>query len=165
MNLALSEMDETNARSILGWQYDGPYSFYNPNPSELERDLQTLTNPNNLYYAITKGDGILVAYYCFGREAQVTGGDYSDNALDIGCGVRPDLTGRGFGHAVINAGLSFGLYKFAPRAFRAAVAVFNQRALRLCEKTGFSPLQTFRRETDEREFVIMIRERKLCYLP
>ena len=66
MNLTFSQMDETSARAALTWRYDEPYSFYNPNPAELEQDVQTLTDPANLYYAITDEAGALVAYYCFG---------------------------------------------------------------------------------------------------
>lgn len=157
MNLTFSQMDETSARAALTWRYDEPYSFYNPNPAELEQDVQTLTDPANLYYAITDEAGALVAYYCFGRDAQVTGGDYSDDALDIGGGVRPDLTGRGLGPVIIQAGINFGQHKFAPRGFRVTVAAFNQRALSSCERIGFSPVQTFRRGQDEREFVILLR--------
>jgi ribosomal-protein-alanine N-acetyltransferase len=157
MNLMFGRMDEANARAVLTWRYDAPYSFYNPNPAELGKDLQVLTDPNNQYYAITDVEGALVAYYCFGREAQVAGGDYSDDALDVGGGVRPDLTGRGLGFAVIHAGLSFGQHKFAPRAFRVTVAAFNKRALRVCEKTGFLPVQTFSRAHDERKFLILLR--------
>ncbi len=157
MNLTFSQMDEASARAVLTWRYDEPYSFYNPDPAGSEKDLKVLADPNNLYYVATDEDGDLVAYYCFGREAQVMGGDYSDEALDIGGGVRPDLTGRGLGSTVIAAGLNFGRDTFAPRAFRVTVAAFNRRALRLCEKLGFSPGQRFRREEDGREFIVLTR--------
>lgn len=157
MELIISRMDEVSARTVLTWRYDGPYSFYNPDPAESGNDLRVLTDPGKLYYAATDGDGGLVAYYCFGREAQVAGGDYSADALDVGGGVRPDLTGRGLGPAVIRAGLDFGRRNFAPRAFRVTVAAFNRRALRLCEKMGFSPAQRFRREQDQRRFVVLVR--------
>lgn len=150
-------MDEARARAILAWRYDGPYSLYNPNPAEAEKDLQVLTDPANRYYAATDERGALIAYYCFGEDARVAGGDYSDEALDIGGGVRPDLTGRGMGSAIIRAGISFGQRNFSPDAFRATVAAFNLRALRVCEKTGFSPVHTFSRADDKREFVILLR--------
>jgi [ribosomal protein S18]-alanine N-acetyltransferase len=156
MNFTISQMDQTNARSILTWRYDEPYSFYNPNPVELGKDLQVLINPTNLYYAVSDECGALVAYYCFGREAQVSGGHYSDDALDIGGGIRPDLTGRHFGPAILHAGLSFAQDRFAPRAFRVTVAAFNQRALKLCKRAGFVPMQIFSRDADEVVFVILL---------
>ena len=152
-----SQMDEAKARAILAWHYEEPYSFYNPNPAELEKDLQVLTDPDNQYYALSDENGALVAYYCFGREAQVIDGDYSDEALDIGGGVRPYLTGCGFGSTFMHAGLNFGQDKFAPRTFRITVAAFNHRALRLCEKMGFLAVQRFRREQDGREFIVLTR--------
>lgn len=158
MNLILTEMDEKNARAVLGWRYDEPYSFYNPKTADLEKDLQTLTGLDNFYYAMTDETGGLVAYFCFGREAQVAGGDYAADALDIGCGVHPELTGRGFGSNIINAGINFALNKFAPSAFRATVAAFNRRALNLCKRAGFSPVKTFERAEDGREFIILWRK-------
>ncbi len=150
-------MDEASARAILTWRYDEPYTFYNPNPAESEKDVRALTDPANLYYALADESGALVAYNCFGREARVAGGDYGDDALDIGGGVRPDLTGRGLGSTVVAAGLNFGRDEFAPRAFRVTVAAFNRRALRLCEKVGFSTRQRFRRGDDGVEFIVLTR--------
>jgi [ribosomal protein S18]-alanine N-acetyltransferase len=156
MKLSFTEMDETNARKILAWRYAEPYSCYNPNRSDLENDLQILTAPQNLYYAMSDENGVLAAYVCFGQEARVAGGSYTEDALDIGCGARPDLTGRGFGSSVIQAGIGFAQDKFAPRAFRATVAAFNQRALKLCERAGFAIVRTFRRAEDETEFIILL---------
>jgi len=77
MHLRLNQMDDTSARAILGWRYEEPYSFYNPNPAEVEKDLEGLINPRNLYFAAIDERDLLVAYYCFGPEARVPGGDYS----------------------------------------------------------------------------------------
>ena len=151
-------MDDTSARAILRWRYEEPYALYNANPAEMEKDVKVLTDPSNFYYAITDETGALVAYYCFGREAQVPGGDYRADALDVGGGIRPDLTGHGLGPVVIHAGLEFGRRKFAARAFRVTVVAFNQRALRVCEKVGFLPAQRFQREHDGREFIILMQE-------
>jgi GNAT superfamily N-acetyltransferase len=79
------------------------------------------------YYAATDEQGTLVGFFCFGAPAQVPGGQlcglYADDALDIGLGVRPDLTGRRLGREFLTAGLDFARRRFAPAPFRlAAVA-------------------------------------------
>lgn len=157
MKLTFNEMDEAAALAVLSWRYTEPYDFYNPHPAEQEKDIQELVNPSHLYYTTTDEDGLLVAYFCFGREAQVPGGDYNPEALDIGCGLRPDLTGHGLGPVMIRAGLDFGRQKFSPQAFRTTVAAFNRRAMRACEKAGFLPVQGFQSAVDGTEFVILMR--------
>ncbi|HET8626173.1 MAG TPA: GNAT family protein, partial [Thermomicrobiales bacterium] len=80
--------------------------------------------------------------------------------LDVGLGMRPDLTGRGLGLAFVRAGLDFARARFAPRRFRLSVAAFNRRAIAVYERAGF------RREgaivvdgpDGGREFAIMSRD-------
>ncbi len=72
------------------------------------------------------------------------GGVYEDpSALDVGIGLRPDLTGRGMGTSVLEAILAFAQERHAPTGFRATVAAFNERSLRVCEKVGFRRDRTF----------------------
>ena len=158
MLLTFQLMDEASARATLEWRYDTPYDLYNIAPDDAEKEMQLLLDPQNAYYTITDEHGHLVAYCCFGLDGQVAGGDYSAAALDIGLGVRPDLTGQGRGLTYVNAVLDFARRTFPPTAFRVTVAEFNKRALRVWEKAGFRPVQTFQRETDGRPFVVLIRE-------
>ncbi len=157
MVLNFSPIDETSARNILAWRYEPPYDFYNSSGS-VDADLPTLLDPHNFYYALTNEQTELVAYLCFGQDAQVPGGDYRSDALDVGGGLRPDLTGHGFGSTLITAGLDFARSSFSPSAFRATVAAFNERALRVCQKAGFQAVQNFKSCADGKEFVVLLRE-------
>lgn len=158
MVLNLRPIDEADARAILAWNYEQPYDIYNASPSSIEEDVQMLLDPRNSYYATTNEQNDLVAFHCFGQDAQVPGGNYSADALDVGVGLRPDLTGQGFGLMLVTAGLEFASSIFAPPAFRVTVAAFNQRALRVWYETGFHDVQSFKSRSDGREFVILIRE-------
>jgi ribosomal-protein-alanine N-acetyltransferase len=158
MPLTFQPMDEANACAIPEWRYDEPYDIYNIAPNDVEKEMQFFLDPQNVYYTITDEHGDLVAYCCFGLDGQVPGGDYSAVALDIGLGVRPDLTGQGRGLAYVNAVLDFARRTFMPNAFRVTIAEFNKRALRVWEKAGFRPVQTFQRETDGKAFVVLMRE-------
>ena len=64
-------------------------------------------------------------------------------ALDVGLGMRPDLTGRGLGEEFVHAGLRFARETYSPPAFRLTVATFNQRAIRVYERAGFETVETF----------------------
>ena len=132
------------AREILGWRYEPPYDFYNPGAGIDEEDLAaTFLNPDYHYYVVLDAHGALIAYCCFGEDARVAGGDYTADALDMGGGWRPDLTGRGLGPQVMRAAMEFARSVFAPRVFRTTVAAWNVRALRACMRVGYRPAATF----------------------
>jgi [ribosomal protein S18]-alanine N-acetyltransferase len=157
MILNFRSIDEADARAILKWNYEPPYDFYNASSSSIEEDLRTILDPQNCYYAIADDRNDLVAFYCFGRDARVPGGDYSPPALDLGSGLRPDLTGQGWGLTLVSAGLEFASRTFAPPAFRVTVAAFNKRALRVYHKANFHDTQSFYR-ADGRKFIVLLRE-------
>ncbi|KAF3890613.1 MULTISPECIES: GNAT family N-acetyltransferase [Nostocales] len=151
-------MNEANARIILTWRYDEPYDFYNPNPTGIEENVRQFLDSTNAYYTITNSGGDLTAYCCFGRDARVSGGDYTIAALDVGFGMCPSLTRRGVTLRVIDAVLNYGKSTFAPALFRVTVAEFNLQALRICEKAGFQPVQKFQRDFDSKAFVVLTKK-------
>jgi RimJ/RimL family protein N-acetyltransferase len=149
-------MAEADARSMLRWRYEPPYDIYNLESEDVEADVQFLIDPRNRYYTITDQQDNMVAFCCFGLDARVPGGDYREEALDIGLGVRPDLTGQGHGHQYARAVVGFARRELRAVAFRVSVAAFNLRALRVWEKAGFRPASTFARETDGMAFVLLM---------
>ncbi|CAA9587940.1 MAG: hypothetical protein AVDCRST_MAG88-4296 [uncultured Thermomicrobiales bacterium] len=153
-------MTEPDARAVAAWRYEGPYALYNADPARLDETLRALLAPRNHYYAVRTTEDGLVGTFCFGPDAQVPGGDYDDlDALDIGLGLRPELTGRGLGEAFLLAGLAFAREQFvpAPTRFRLTVATFNRRAIRVYEHAGFRPTHRFVRPSDGHEFLQMDR--------
>jgi [ribosomal protein S18]-alanine N-acetyltransferase len=157
MSLIFRPMDEANARAFISWRYDPPYDFYNIPASAIE-SVSFFIEPHNAYYSISNEQGTLEAFCCFGADAQVPGGDYSTDALDVGWGLRPDLTGQGHGSVYVAAILAFAQQKFAPARLRTTVAEFNRRSRRVCEKAGFHQVQVFSASTDGRRFMILTRE-------
>lgn len=154
MQLTFEPMSEQAAREIVGWRYGGEYSLYD---DAGEEDVKLFADPDNRYAAIYDGD-LLVGYYCLGEDAQVPGGDYAADALDVGMGLHPDLTGRGLGAAILAAVLDHVREQQAVAAFRATVAAFNRRAQRLCQRVGFEVVNQFTSTVGNRlEFVLMIK--------
>jgi RimJ/RimL family protein N-acetyltransferase len=154
-------MDEASAREILTWRYEPPYDIYNANADKAEPFVQALLDPAYAYHTIADEHGDLVGYCCFGADARVPGGDYDADALDIGLGMRPDLTGQGHGLAFFETIADFARRTFAPRALRVTVATFNQRAIRVYEKAGFERKQAFQRSGDGMAFEILVRQSDL----
>lgn len=152
------QMDEDSAREIVSWQYEAPYDIYNSAPDRIEESVQGYLDPANKYFTIWSTADALIGFRCFGADARVPGGDYGAEALDMGGGLKPDLTGRGLGAGFMEAAMEFAHRHFAPVAFRATVAAFNKRALRVCEKIGYKQASVFVSTHSGKEFVILIKD-------
>jgi len=153
MKLTICPLTKRHAQAMLTWCYPEPYNLYNPVNSQ--ETLTTWLNPTNQYRAILNDRHRLVAFCCFGNEAQVLGGNYETEALDIGLGVHPNLTGQGQGRVYVQSVLKFAIAQFDPVAFRVTVAQFNQRALRVWHQVGFQHQQTFCKVATHLQFTIL----------
>jgi ribosomal-protein-alanine N-acetyltransferase len=80
------------------------------------------------YYAVRDETDDLVVFFGFAAH---------HDGVKFGLGLRPDLTGKGWGEACAKAGLEFAGNFFTPRRFLVQVAKFNRRAIRVYEKMGF----------------------------
>lgn len=148
-------LDTNAAQQMLRWSYEAPYDLYNVDTTDEQNEIDFLTNPAHRYFSIWQR-GVLVGFCCFGAEARVPGGDYTDDALDVGMGMRPDLTGQGNGSQYIQAVLNFARVEFEPVQLRATVVAFNERAQRACKKAGLQVTQTFLHAKNQRRFVVLV---------
>jgi RimJ/RimL family protein N-acetyltransferase len=155
--LTLASITADDVYAVAGWRYEPPYDFYNleiPSRDNVASFLDTQRG----YCRITNEAGELVGFCCFGSDAQVPGGDYQHPALDIGLGVRPDLTGRGRGIYYVNAVIAYAERMMPSERYRVTIACFNERAQRVWHKAGFRTVQKFHRDFDGVPFMILIRE-------
>src|SRR5947209_8693053 len=137
VSMEMHPMTEVDAREIALWDYPSPYDLYNLDSDEIEDHVAALVDPENRYYSVRDKEGTLVAFICYGADARVPGGDYSGDALDVGCGLWPDLTGQGLGPNVIRTAAEFGRKTWHPSRFRATIAAFNERAQKAAQRVGF----------------------------
>lgn len=122
------------------WHYNDEYSFYNME-SDLE-DLVLFLNPNergNSTFTVKKDDAI-IGFFSF---TQV-----NNHTIDIGLGMKPDLTGAGHGKNFLKAGLEFAKETYSPQKITLSVATFNQRAIKVYQKVGFQKGNTFMQNTN-----------------
>jgi ADP-ribose pyrophosphatase YjhB (NUDIX family)/RimJ/RimL family protein N-acetyltransferase len=159
LTFSFSHMDDASAREALSWRYEAPYAVYNTTPEAVEAAVQGMLDPENGYTSLRDDDGELVAFCCFGPDAQVPGGDYGAPALDIGLGVRPDLTGRGLGSQFAEAVLEYAEFRDPRGSFRVTIAEFNTRAQRVWHRAGFRPAEAFARTGDGMPFLILVHDR------
>jgi [ribosomal protein S18]-alanine N-acetyltransferase len=132
-----------------------PHDFYNPDENSIEDFVDGLLNPDFHFFSIWDQRDQLIGYCCFGEDARVLGGDYSDDALDIGGGLRPDLTGQGMGAPFIGSVFDFSIARFSPHTFRTTIAAFNLRARKVCEKIGCVQSSRFFNTQLDQSFVIL----------
>lgn len=158
MQFAFLPMTDGYAREIVAWRYPAEYDLYNTDPMHVSEDVRALTDPANAYYAVWDEEFGLFGFCCFGKDAQVPGGDYGADALDVGLGMRPDLAGQGKGTAFLQAILEFADAEMGPRGYRATIAANNARSRRVFEKAGFALEQSFHsRSLPPIEFVVMVK--------
>ncbi len=137
-------MSRPDAEAVSQWRYPELYALYSLDAS----DSEWLLTPDYNYHSVRTAEGQLAGYFCFGPDAQVPAGHElglyeSPDALDVGLGMRPDLTGQGLGRTFLEAGLEYASEKYKPARFRLTVATFNRRAVRLYESAGFRPVAFF----------------------
>lgn len=146
MTLSIEKMNQHHAVEALCWKYPKPYDFYNQ-VLTTEAILELLSNP---YYAMLDENKQLVGFFCTGRSAQVPAGDqtgvYKEDCVDIGLGIKPELTGKGQGYYFLSQILAFVKENHRGKDIRLTVATFNKRAIRLYEKAGFRKQGEFSRE-------------------
>lgn len=141
------ELTRADADQIAGWRYPEPYSLYDGG------DPQRLLEYT--YFAGLDEEGGVIGFCCFGEDARVPGLEEEDGTLDVGAGLRPDLTGIGLGGPFLREACRFGGELYGPQRFRVAVAAFNKRAQMVAHALGFEQTGTVR--NDENEFVVMTR--------
>lgn len=151
LHFTLSSITEDDACRISRWHYAEPYKIYDG----CDAAIPDLMNPRYRYHGVQDEHGVLAGFFCFGEDARVPEGVelglYDDESLDVGLGMRPDLTGRGIGRRFVEAGLDFAYKAYSPDGFRMTVAAFNRRAVRVYEMLGFAQVAEFGRRTSEGE--------------
>ncbi|MDE6997841.1 MAG: GNAT family N-acetyltransferase [Oscillospiraceae bacterium] len=130
---------QRHEEAISRWRYGGEYAFYNRRePFRAECPDQPVEE--NLFVWLDSAGEVLghVSYGPDGQIPTVEGYAYSKDALDIGLGLRPDLCGRGLGAAFTALCLRFARERYGASRFRLSVAAFNERAIKVYQKAGFS---------------------------
>jgi [ribosomal protein S18]-alanine N-acetyltransferase len=144
-------MSQADAVEISGWHYQAPYDFYDATADA--DDLAELLDPElragNYLAAVDRG-GAVVGF----AQLVAEGG-----TVDVGLGLRPDLTGRGLGAAFLESVLSEARSRHAPKRFTLSVAAFNRRAITVYERAGFVTVRRHQHATNGgvHEFVTMAR--------
>lgn len=131
MTYELHPLTAEQGEDMASWSYEGPWAVY---------DVGTPIDPQEGFWAVVDvaaGAGEVAGYACFGEEARVPGLAERPGVLDVGVGMRPDLTGQGRGREFAGAVLDHARVETGARRLRAVVQDWNLRSRRLLVALGF----------------------------
>ena len=120
MKLTIRPASAETFAAMAHWRYEPPYDFY-------DGDVDPVLNPERFYEALDDAETLVGNFYF----------EEKGDALEIGLGLRPDLTGRGLGLEFVRSALEFGRESFQSVKIVLNVAAFNRRAIVVYERAGF----------------------------
>lgn len=136
MSYVLRPLTAEQGEAMAQWRYPGPWAVYDV--------AGAIDQAEGFWAVLDAADGDVAGYACFGVEARVPGLDERPGVLDVGVGMRPELTGRGRGAAFAEAVLAHGCAVTGMRRLRAVVQDWNERSRRLLTRLGFEETGTHR---------------------
>ncbi|ASK64098.1 GNAT family N-acetyltransferase [Virgibacillus phasianinus] len=144
MDYIFNKMSQEQAENIASnWQYEGEYSFYDFAADE--EDLAELLSPEergDSYYIVKEGNDEIGFFYF----------EHGDVSVEIGLGMKPELTGKGMGLNFLEAGMNYAMTQYNPKEITLSVATFNERAIKVYKKAGFESVETYMQDTNGSRF-------------
>ncbi|MYL36636.1 SACOL1771 family peroxiredoxin [Halobacillus litoralis] len=140
MVVTFCRMTQQEAEEIAAWHYPPPYDFYDMTADE--EDYEAFIDPHRRSahtYSAYKA-GMLIGFFTIHPTSEET--------VDVGLGLRPDLTGQGRGASFVAAGLDFAERRCGARVFTLSVAAFNERAVEVYRRAGFKETHRFDQKTN-----------------
>jgi L-amino acid N-acyltransferase YncA len=156
MLLSYHPMKLTDAEKIVTWKYENEYAMYSFSKSN--EDIQELMNGE--YFSVLDELERVVGFICCGESARVPGGTsiglyQEEGYLDIGLGLDPDLTGQKIGSVFLKQSLAFLQNQFKSSQFRLVVASFNERAIKVYERSGFKKDKEFYSKVNDEDMLFI----------
>ena len=152
----ISAMTYEFALIISQWKYDNEYSIYS-----FEQSQETIAELlNDDYIACTDENNNLVGYFCQGKSARIPTKHfgYSNDRMDIGLGMCPVLCGKGIGYNFVLCGIKYFTQQKPGIPLRLTVACFNERAISLYKKIGFSVERIITHKISGKPFYVMVKQ-------
>ncbi len=131
-------MNEMYANDIADWHYEGVYSFYDMAADA--HDLMDTKNGRDIIKAVLNEDAELVGWAAFYTE---------NDEFRLSLYLRPDLTGQGLGEEFVAECVNYAIshYQLTKHTIKLAVALFNQRAIKVYQRVGFIETNKIIRDT------------------
>lgn len=137
-------MHREHARVVCSWRYNPPYNIYGWLPWEQMEALGVEFGDPDLreeqYVSILNAENVLCGFaQLFPMEGVVR----------LGLGMRPDLCSQGLGKSFVEAIVSAAQQRNPQDVIDLEVLTWNERAIRVYEKSGFEITDTYEKLTPE----------------
>ena len=135
------------------WHYPEPYQTYDldSEPDDIDVLLADIASGDRSFAVVDPDGDVLLGFFSFAA---------TEGEVEIGLGLRPDLTGRGLGSSLVETGVAFARARWSPTIFTLDVFPWNARAIKAYERAGFAQGDVYTRRCDdgaERRFLRMSR--------
>ena len=138
MEFTIRAFTGADADEVATWRYPAPYDAYDltEDPS-LDGEMRESERWGATWFAADDAaTGTLAGFLeLVASESETDGGTRVE--VEVGLGLRPDLTGKGIGSSFVDAALAFSRERWQPSAFALDVFPWNERAIRCYERAGF----------------------------
>jgi len=141
MKYTFVPLNEKYANDIVSnWHYDDVYSFYDMAADEDDlRIFMDTKNWQNIIRAVLNENDELVGWASFYTE---------NDEFWLSLGLRPDLTGQGLGGEFVSECIRYAISGYGLKhTIKLAVALFNQRAIKVYQRAGFMETSKTIRDT------------------
>jgi len=151
MRFIFRSFTRADADAILMWHYEPPYDEYDPasDPSEVDGLLEAIDSPT--WFAVEDDEGSLVGFL----DSRP-----GEDEVEVGFGMRPDLTGRRIGPSFVEAIVDQVRERWDPARVTLDVFPWNERAIKAYEHAGFVRGEVYERTFEDgqvRTFLRMTR--------
>lgn len=122
------------------WHYEEPYNFYDlqADIEDYEEFIHPETRKNT--YSVFRDDNELIGYITFNNNC---------DSIEIGLGMKPNLTGKGLGECFLNNSIMFTQTLFpSMNRITLRVASFNKRAIKVYKRCGFKEVGKITMDTN-----------------
>lgn len=164
MHFQFVPMEEAYVEKMIAeWKYVGEYAIYDYcNEADHLRDCSIWGN--GLFAVLNEKNELIGEVTIEFYEGEF---EYLDNALiltqpdypatmGIGFGMRPDLTGHGWGEEFVRACVQFACDYYQYRGkIMLGVARFNQRAYKVYERVGFKTTEMISHELNGQNYEVI----------
>lgn len=158
MRFTMRAFTEADADAVASWRYPAPYNVYDAreDPSIGEEMRDPSRWGASWFAADDAGTGELAGFLeLVASESDSEAGTQVE--VEVGLGLRADLTGRGIGVEFVEAALGFSRERWSPRSFALDVFPWNERAIRVYERTGFERGEVYDRRFESGDEVTFLR--------
>lgn len=152
MRFSIRAFTGEDADAVASWRYPPPYHVYDASEDpSFEKGMRDPARWGELEFAVDDAEtGELAGFL----ELTAIG---DRDLVEIGLGLRPDLTGRGLGRSFVEAAMAFARDRWQPSTFALDVFPWNERAIRAYERAGFERGEVYVRTFDDGNEVTFLR--------